>query len=85
VTIRGSGGQRALGLSTSASDTSGGNHAASLLAQLFRPASTDTQKTSNPQKVPEDRYVAMEQKLDKIEKMLDRLLSGGLRVDNDDR
>lgn len=90
--IKGSGGRQALALQheepVSVSYTA--NQPTGILAQLFggtlpsRSSSEDSQQQQSPA-VTNARYAALEAKLDKIEEMVSRLVTGGLSLDNNDR
>jgi hypothetical protein len=89
VPIRGSGGQQALGIESGrqqGSPIDGTVQSPSILSQLFggAPSRTSSQD-SRTIAAADERYAALEAKLDKIEEMVSRLVSGGLSLDNDDR
>lgn len=89
VAIRGSGGARALSMQSedSSSSSYGTQQPPGVLAQLFggtfasRSSSQDSQQ-NNVEK--DEKYAALEAKLDKIEEMVSRLLTGGLSLETVD-
>lgn len=88
VKIKGSGGQEALALqredSASSSETT---QPTGILAQLFGNTLNSRSLTQDSQTatITEDKYAALEAKLDKIEGMVSRLVTGGLSLENNDR
>ena len=83
VTIRGSGGTKALGMEDvgahSPASNAGSVQPAGFLSQLFVPGSG---RSSSPNRTAE---IDRQKQLDRIEEMLSQLLTGGMKVDNDDR
>lgn len=87
ITIKGSGGQHALALPAedATSSSYGTAQPTRMLAQLFggtfasRSSSQDSQGS-----VTDERFTALEAKLDKIEEMVSRLVTGGLSLEGND-
>ena len=75
MVLRGSGGQQALGMHSGSSPTQS-LQPQSLLSQLFRADRKEYKQPSS--QTDEGRLASMEQKLDKIEEMLSRLIAGPL-------
>lgn len=90
LAIRGSGGQRALSMqSEDGTSSSYGTSAqpSGMLAQLFGGTFTSRSSSQDSQTSPpsDEKYAALEAKLDKIEEMVSRLVTGGLSLENNDR
>jgi hypothetical protein len=83
LTIRGSGGAKALGLDQdhSPSSNAGSTQPANFLAQLFVPK--DNGRSGSPNRAAESDKI--QKQLDRMEEMLSELLTGGMKLDNDDR
>lgn len=88
--LKGSGGRQALALQRddSASISHSATQSTGLLAQLFggTPPTRSSTQDSQPSLANTDaQYAALQAKLDKMEEMVSRLVTGGLSLDNNDR